>query len=324
MTAEPTAETTEAQYSFRSFDPNTDVPRLAQLLAEIEAVDHAGEDISIETLQAQMTLSGHNPSQDRWVVTLPDNDEQLLAVGIAWKVPENKHADIYVGVHPEWRKHGIGNVLLQRVVARAQALQAQDILASADSQNQDAIDFLRKRAFTPVAAYTVLRLTSNKAIPQPAWPTGYTIRKYNPANDFPLLLDMYNRAFQGLWGHWEHVTAEDLRGFMEEMHVEGIFLLFTQAGEVVGTCHGEVDMPQLSARRGKRTGYLDAPGVVPEQRMNNLYLPLLLQAANWVRTQELVDIEMESWGDDPNVLAQYQGVGFERVQQQGIYRWHGN
>ena len=312
----------EAQYSFRHFDPNTDVPRLAQLLTEIEAVDHAGEDISIETLQAQMTLPGHDPVQDRWVVTAPDNDEQLLAVGITWKVPENKHADIYVGVHPARRKQGIGNALLQRVVARAQTLQAQDILASADSQNQDAIDFLRKRAFAPVAAYTVLRLTSNKAIPQPVWPMGYTIRKYNPANDFSLLLDMYNRAFQGLWGHWEHVTAEDLRGFMKEWNSEGIFLLFTQEGEVVGTCRGEINV-QLSERRGKRMGYLDSPGVVPEQRANNLYLPLLLQAANWVRSQELVDIEIESYGDDPNVLAQYQGVGFEKIQRQGIYRWQG-
>jgi hypothetical protein len=71
-------------------------------------------------------------------------------------------------------------------------------------------------------------------------------------------------------------------------------------------------------------GYLDSPGVVPEQRANNLYLPLLLQAANWVRTQEPVDIEIESYGDDPSVLAQYQEVGFEKIQQQDIYRWQGN
>lgn len=315
--------TIEQHYHFRHFDANTDVSRLAQLLAEIEAVDHAGEDISIETLQAQLTLPGHDPSQDRWVVTTLDNDEQLIGVGIAWKVPENKHADIYVGVHPTWRKHGIGGVLLQRLIARTQMLQAQDILASTDAQHQDAIDFLHKRAFAPVAAYTVLRLASNVALPQPVWPTGYTIRQYNPADDFPLLLDMYNRAFQGLWGHWEHVSEEYLQGMLTEMNPEGIFLLFTSAGEVVGTCRGEINV-QLSERRGKRTGYLDSPGVVPEHRTNNLYLPLLLHAANWVRNQELIDIEMESWGDDPRVLAQYQEVGFEKMQQQGIYRWQGN
>lgn len=316
--------TIEAQYHFRHFDANTDVPRLAQLLARIEAVDHAGEDISVETLQAQLTLTGHDPSQDRWVVSQLDDDEQLLGVGIVAKVPQNLYADIYVGVHPIWRKQGIGGALLQRVVARAQTLQAQDILASIDSPHRDAQDFLRKRSFAPIAAYTVLQLASNKALPQPVWPTSYVIRAYDPTHDFPLLLEMYNRAFQGLWGHWEHVTAEDLHGFMEEMNVDGIFLLFTQAGEVVGTCHGETSMQQLSERRGKRTGYLDAPGVVPEQRTNNLYLPLLLHAAHWVRGQEPVDIEMESWGDDPGVLAQYQEVGFEKVQQQGIYRWQGN
>ncbi len=316
--------TLEEQYHFRQFDTNTDVPRLVQLLAEIESVDHAGEDISIETLQAQLSLPGHNPSQDRWVVTTSDNDEQLLGVGIAWKVPENKYADIYVGVHPAWRKQGIGGALLQRLIARAQTLQARDILASTDVQHRDAVDFLRKRAFSPIAAYTALQLANTTPVPQPVWPIGYSIRAYNPANDFPLLLDMYNRAFQGLWGHWEHVTAENLHGFMEGMNPAGISLLFTQAGEVVGTCHGETNMQQLSERRGKRTGYLDSPGVVPEQRANNLYLPLLLHAANWVCGQEPVDIEMESWGDDPQVLAQYQAVGFEKVQQQDIYRWQGN
>lgn len=36
-----------------------------------------------------------------------------------------------------------------------------------------------------------------------------------------------------------------------------------------------------------------------------------------------IDIEMESWGDDSHVLAQYQEVGFQIPRQQDIYRWQG-
>jgi len=128
----------------------------------------------------------------------------------------------------------------------------------------------------------------------------------------------------GTFPSWEHVTAANLHEWLEEMNPDGIFLLFTQNGELVGTCRGEIS-EQLSKQRGIPTGYLDAPGVVPEHRIKGLYLPQLLHVANWVREQERnVSIEMQSWGDDPQVLAQYQQVGFEKMHQQDIYRWQGN
>ena len=317
------SNTAETHIHFRHFAVDKDLPRLVQLLTEIEQVDHAGEDTSEETLKAQLTLPGHDPLQDRWVVTASSNDEQLIAFSTVWKVPENNYADIYVAVRPEWRRQGIGSELLQRIVTRAQTHSPQDILVSADTQNQSVKDFLRKRAFSPIAAYTAMHLPDTVDVPQPVLPTGYTLRVYNPSSDFSLLLDMYNRAFQGLWGHWEHVTVEYFHGMLEEMNPDGIFLLFTQNGEVVGTCRGEIS-EQLSKQRGTPTGYLDCPGVVPEHRTEHLYLPQLLHVANWVREQERnIPIEMQSWGDDPDVLAQYQQVGFEKTHQQDIYRWQG-
>ncbi len=317
-------DTPEPHIHFRHFDVNNDLPPLVQLLTEIEQVDHAGEDTSEETLKAQLTLPGHDPVQDRWVVTFANNSEQMIGFSTVWKVPENKYADIYVAVHPEWRRHSIGSGLLQRIVTRAQTHHPQDILVGADTQNQVVKDFLCKRAFLPIATYTAMQLASTVDLPQAILPIGYTLRVYNPTNDFSLLLDMYNRAFQGLWGHWEHVTAEYLHGMLEEMNLDGIFLLFTQKGEAVGTCRGEISEP-LSRRRGIPTGYLDSPGVVPNYRSENLYLPQLLHVAHLVREQERnVTIEMESWGDDPQVLAQYQRVGFEKMHQQDIYRWQGN
>ena len=316
------SDTIESPIQFRHFDVNKDLSPLVQLLTEIERIDLAGEDTSEETLKAQLTLPGHDPQQDRWVVTTSNDSERIIGFCTVWKVPQNNYADIYVAVHPGWRRRGIGSELLQRILTRAQAHQPQDILVSGDAQNQQVTDFLRKRAFSPISAYTALKLVSTVDLPQPVFPTGYTLRTYNPTSDFPLLLDMYNRAFRGLWGHWEP-TAEYLNEMLKEINPNGIFLLFTHTGEVVGTCRSEISEP-LSIRRGVRTGYLDAPGVVPEHRSENLYLPQLLHVAHWVRKQELVDIEMESWGDSSQVLAQYQQVGFEKTHQQNIYRWQGN
>lgn len=313
-------EASKSHFHIRPFDLHTDIPRLVQLLTEVENVDHAGEDTSEENAWMQLTLPGHDPTQDRWVATNPENEEQMIGFGTVWKVPQNSYADMYVCVHPAWRRQGIGNVLLQNVLESAQALQAKNVLCYADMQHHDVVDFLHKRDFTQIAAYTQMRLAASKLLPQPVWPTGYTIRVYNPTEDFSLLLDMYNRAFQGLWGHWEHVTAEDLQEILAGQKPETIFFVVAHNGEVVGTGRGEIS-EQLSERRGTSIGYLDAPGVVPEHRANGLYLPMLLRAVHLVRDRGIVDIEMESWGDDPQVLAQYQGVGFDIVHQLGMYCW---
>ena len=313
-------ETSTSRFHIRHFNPDTDILRLVQLLTEVENADHAGEDTSEETVRMQLSLPGHDPIQDRWVVTHPENEEQMIGSGVLWKVPQNTYADLYICVHPDWRRQGIGSVLLQNELECAKTLQAKNVSCYADMQHHDVVDFLQKRDFTRVAAYTQMRLAADTPLPQVAWPTGYTTRPYNPAEDFSLLLEMYNRAFQGLWGHWEHVTTENLQEILSGQQPETIFFVIAQNGEVVGTGRGEINEP-LSQRRGTRTGYLDSPGVVSEHRANGLYLPMLLYSAQLVRDREPVDIELESWGDDLQVLIQYQEVGFEVMHQLGIYRW---
>ncbi len=135
------ANTSKSSIHYRHFNVNSDLQPLVQLLTEIERLDHAGEDTSEETLNAQLTLPGHDPSQDRWVVTSSSDKKQMIGFGTVWKVPHNNYADVYVAVHPEWRKQGIGSELLQRILQRAQTHSPQDILVSADAQNQDVKTF---------------------------------------------------------------------------------------------------------------------------------------------------------------------------------------
>lgn len=291
-------------------------------MSEIEQIDQTGEEVNEDMLKTQLALPGHDFVRDRWVAVSSHNDEQMIGFSWVWNVPHNNLAYLHVGVHPIWRRGGIGSELLRRTVIQAQTHHAQIILVYADTQHQQAKEFLLKHAFSPVASYTSMKLASSVELPQSAFPTEYSLHKYNPTTDFSLLLDMYNRAFQGLWGH-QNVTAEELNNILEATGLEGTFLLFTQGGEAIGICRGEIS-EYLSNRKGTPTGYLDAPGVVPGYRSKNLYLPMLLHSANWVRSQAQVDIEMESWGDDPQVVAQYQQVGFEVMHQQDIYRWKGN
>lgn len=83
---------------------------------------------------------------------------------------------------------------------------------------------------------------------------------------------------------------------------------------MVGKSQAEIS-EHLTTLRGAPTGLVDAPGIVPSYREANLYVPLLLTVLHWLAPQSPTTIEMESWGDSADTLAQYRALGFALVQE---------
>jgi ribosomal protein S18 acetylase RimI-like enzyme len=77
---------------------------------------------------------------------------------------------------------------------------------------------------------------------------------------------------------------------------------------------------ELTAQRGVPTGQIDAPGVLPAYRHRGLYVPLLLTLIRWLLTEKPERLEVESWGDDPQTLALYRGLGFQLAREETSYR----
>ncbi len=76
----------------------------------------------------------------------------------------------------------------------------------------------------------------------------------------------------------------------------------------------------LSEKYGRPIGYIDSPGVVLEQRVKGLHLPLLLTMMHWLRVQEAVDFVLESWGDAQQTIAIYESVGFRTAKEATLYK----
>ena len=308
----------ESLFHFRRFEAE-DIARIVTLLEEAEVVDHSGEDISEEILRDQLTWTGHDPLQDRWMVELSGEPDKIIAYSVLWKTPTNRHADITAVVHPAWRGRGIGGELLARALQRAREVQAESVLPYADVQHSAAHKFLQQRGFAPVSAYTVMSLVASVPVASPAWPAdGYVIRPYSDVQDFSMLLQALNRCYEGLWGH-HHLSEDELNAWFPSIDQEGTLLLYAPNGDLVGICRVEMS-EQLSRKYGKPMGYVDSPGIVSEYRDNGLYMPLLQAGVQWLRARELVDIELESWGDDERTLAQYQRLGLTIVRQARIWR----
>ena len=304
-------------FNYRHFDVQRDFASLVTLLNEVEQVDHDGEDVSEAMLREQLTWPGHDPALDRCVVT-PGDSGQLVGYGTMFKSPNDEHADVYIAVHPAWRRQGIGRKLLARVLVRAHEAGASDVRVYANAERSGPNAFLLKCGFTPVSAYTCMAFAGTQTFPAPDVPEGFIIRNYDQVGRVDVLLDIMNRGYQGLWGHrW--ITMEEMTEWFPQLTLAGTFLLFAPDGTAVGICRAEMS-EHLSALRGVSTGLIDAPGVVAEYREDAFYRSLLLTAMRWLAPQSPSVIELESWGDAAPTLAAYRALGFTIVQEAISYR----
>jgi hypothetical protein len=67
------------RWQIRLFNPDADFAQLLALRRQLEALEPTGDDTTAEGLRASFKWHGHNPAQDRWVVTTRAEPEKLLA-----------------------------------------------------------------------------------------------------------------------------------------------------------------------------------------------------------------------------------------------------
>ena len=302
---------------FRSFDLQRDLVALVSLLKDIDQADRTGEGITEAAIHEQITWTGQDPALNNWVVALPESDS-LVGYGSIQKSSNDDNADLNIAVHPSWRRQGIGCQLFMRILERAYELDAQAMRVYANAQNEGAGLFVRKLGFEPVSTYTRLSVSDRQNFPAPVLPQGFTTHSYDQIQRVDLYTEALNRSYEGLWGHLQS-KPEDVARWLPQLNHAGIFLLFASDGTIAGTCRAELS-EHLLEERGVPTALIDAPGIIPEYRNADLYLPLLLTTIHWLLPQGPAIYEMESWGDAPETLALYRSLGFSLLKEEISYR----
>jgi mycothiol synthase len=297
----------------RSFSPDQDIPRLLSLYKAIEAVDHGELEMTEQSLLAQLNLPGHDPQQDRWMVDALDGSSLLIASALIRLPPDTEMANANIIVHPDWRRQGIGAVLLSKLIERAHELKAGSIQVFANPKHGDAPGFLLNHGFIAQGAYTELSLSEGVQLPPVIWPFGYTMRPYSQVQDLSILTQAMNLSYIPLWGH-QVVSEAKMASWLPDFNEHGLFLVFSEKGRVVGISRAEPSA-ERTLKNGKPTGYIDAPGIVPQHRRLDLYRALVLTAIKWLSAQGYSLIEMESWGDKLEVLKMYRELGFNDLHQ---------
>jgi mycothiol synthase len=301
------------QLLIRSFSPDKDIPDLLSLYKSVEAVDQSGLEINEQTLQAQLELPGHDPLKDRWVVEAPDGSTSLIASGVLSAAPGSSPVEANILVHPDWRRRRVGTTLLSKIVDRSRQLDAGAIQIYANVKHPAAPSFLQKHGFIAQGAYTELRFTEGVRLPPVIWPYGYTMHPYAEVQDVSILTQAMNLCYIPLWGHHE-VSEKEMSSWLPNFNQQGLFLVFSEKGRVIGISRVEPSS-ERTQKNGVPTGYIDAPGIVPQHRRLDLYRALMLTGIRWLHEQGLSIIEMELWGDKLEVLKMYRELGFTDIRQ---------
>ena len=278
----------------------------AALVAVHNAVDEAAGRAPSLTAE-RLAASPAAPDVCRWVAVAPDRAGEVVGYGVLLRQNVDRcYADLRV--HPAWRRQGVGGRLLAEIAAQAQAWRARWLTIDVDAANQDALRFLLTQGFRYRGDTWALLAPADIAFSSPAWPVGYTARTYAEAGTLPLLVEVSNRGFGDMWGHWENspglVDEAHMAHTLEQFDAAGIFLVFDASGAAVAHCRtiaaGDAEQPHI----------LDEPGIVPEHRAAGLHAPLVLTAAHWLRAQGERPIRLESWGDTADTVALYTSLGF--------------
>ena len=286
-------------YTLRPLNPTEDFPALVELI-NLSAQEETEELATTEEEQRSLAeLPGHDPEKDTWVAVAAD--DTFLGYADVWRPPETSGATLSLTVHSEYRQQGIGRALLEQAQTRARDLGATALEVYAAPEDPRTLEWLKARGFSLGGAYRSMTAELGD-VPNPALPTGFTLHTFEEVWNETVLANAIEQGHAGLFGH-NAVTEAGLETLLEAFDFENILLLFDAEGEVAGYCK--------FAPLEEGEGYLDAPGVVPEQRRPELYRALATAALQQLQVQECDFVTLESWGDSDEVIEVYRGLGFD-------------
>lgn len=297
----------------RPFRSGEDTAGLVDVHNAVDAAEGRAPTLTVERLAEALNA----PNFYRWVAIAPERQGELAGYGVLFQ--QNVDRSYFdARVHPAWRRQGIGRLLVEQIVSKAVELHTRWLTIDVPPANQDALRFLLTQGFRYRGDTWALVAPAGAEFDQPIWPPGYTARTYAEAGTVPMLVEVSNRGFGDLWGHWENTP-----GLVDEAHMarslqrfdpQGIFLVFDETGAAVAQCRtlaaGDApDQPHI----------LDEPGIVPEHRAAGLHAPLVLTAAHWLRARDARPIRLESWGDSAETVVLYTTLGFTLIEHEVSY-----
>lgn len=302
-----------------------DIPAWCRLLADIEAVDDIGEHYDEGDLAEEMSNPDTVPGVD--FVGAYDGAELVGYCSVYARSGVGEFAKIQTagGVRPDRRGEGIGTLLVQRMLARADEAHAEKhphlpakITLAGLTDNVGQAELLARFGLVPERWSFGMRLQlADLDGRPPALPSGLVLRRYDASLDEPMRL-AHNAAFVDHpnftpWSAvmWRQLVTES-RSFRPELSFVAVQ---DQRPDRVVSYVQSAEFEAHFAATGRREGYVGKVGTVREFRGHGLASALLRHTVAAYRDAGMDEAALDVDSQNPTgALGVYERVGF-RVER---------
>ena len=314
-----------------------DIPALALLRTAVEDMEHLGFVTTEDYIRRRHATPGLNPEQNSFMAVTPDGQ----MVGNAWLVLRRGIGEAIFQlngmVHPAWRGQGIGQKLMDAVVARARErmsessssrywLQSPDVHDEPDDGGRIAL--FESNGFELARWALDMRRELPglgriaPVIPIVEEPAGIQLRKWRAGVDDEEVGWMLNEAFRDHWGYTEIVMDDWLNyvhgGFLD---IEHSVLAWDVANDrLAGACVNRSD-EQTFKFRGRKELYVDDLAVRRAYRNRSVATALLSWTLNRADHLGMQSVGLDADAENhTGAVRLYKRLGFEVIGKMRIYR----
>lgn len=316
-----------ADVRLRPYAGLVDLPDLLRIRNAAAAANRIPEVQTLALLELEMRPSPHcDPALD---VVVAEVGGQPVGWGrIAWIDTNDGLREYRSGcdVDPDWRRRGIGLVLLEtnqhriREVAAGHDTTRPKVLGGwAAEHNPGAHALLGGAGFEPVRWFFIMRRQLAEPIPDLPLPPGLAVRPVS-REDARRLFAADAEAFRDHWGGIDESEAAFERWVESPAFDTGLYVVAFDRDEVAGAVFNAVYREENEAL-GSRRGWLDGVFVRRPWRRRGLARALVARSLRLLREAGLDEGWLRVDADNPNgALGLYQDIGFVADQRFTAFR----
>lgn len=266
-----------------------DAAALVEMINAADIHDYGEIDLTVEDLLDDWKLV--DLERNAWLVSEPSG--RVVGYGEV-QVRAGVQLRIYLTVHPDRRREGIGEALLNQIEQRAAELVPEapegarvTIEGFAPGGREIERNLARKHGYAHTRTFWRMEITMRQAPPEPVLPDGVTVRVYDPVRDARAVFEATEDAFADHWNHLPMSYEEWIAHTERPDFDPTLWFIAFHGDEIVGTalCRVQAEM-----------GWIGTLGVRRAWRRRGLGRALLLHSFGewWRRGQPRVGLGVDS------------------------------
>ncbi len=266
-----------------------------------------------------------NPSFDPTGMLMAEWDGQPVGFVNAFIDKERKEKKGFIrvlGVHPEYRRRGIGRTLVEKAFESLKARGMDTVQAWIQDDRPKCKRLCESLGFKLIRVFSTMRRNLER-IPSgigECADVGLRIMQLDDPEDVRLLWKLENEAFQEDFD-FRPQTLEELEHELREKPWCDImdYYFAVLKGEPIGFTGVGIDS-RFVKHRGTRRGYVLTIGVLKPARRQGIGTALILRGMKTLKSQGMAEVELGVDDSNPTkAIELYKKVGFQTVRKDLTY-----